>query len=498
MHEVDLSWQEAVAVVRRRRRLILQVFAGGLGLMTLGLMVLKPTYEATATLLVTATRAHDITADAEAMPTLDKVGDEDLNSYAELFTSETLIRQVLAPQATAGLIPEKGVVSRTLALPRDFFRSCYRFIHAIPAATPLDDWVDDVVDHLKVEIVKKTNLISVSYRQRGVDPEWTAAFVNALVDLGLHQSTNAGQQRQAREFFVGQRVVLSDHVRTAESAERDFFVRESLDAIPEQRSLLRTRLAELTQTAQDTERDHTVASARVAALHDEIRRHPEVIATEVKREQNQAVQFLKPRILEKEMERNQLLSLYAPTSDRVQDVERELAAAKRLLAAEVAMLATRTTATNPTYQTLDTDLAQAKVDAATLQARADALRAQIVEVRHAMAHLDDVAAERSRLDADLQGANDALATYTKKQEQARLGSALDQSRIVNLAIMEPAAVPPAPEHIHGMLLGVLGGLFFVCAAIGLAFLFDMLDPAIRGARDVEVSTGVPVLGEIPT
>lgn len=498
MHEVDLSWQEALAVVRRRRRVILQIFAGGIVLMALGLIVLKPTYEATATLLVTATRTRDISTAAEAMPTLDKVAEEDLNSYAELFKSQTLIRQILAPQAAAGAMPEKGLLSRALAVPRDVFRAGYRFIHDIPPATPLDDWVDDVADHLKVDIVKKTNLISVSYRQRGVDPPWTAAFINALVDLGLHQSTNAGQQRQATEFFEGQRIVLSDHVRTAEAAERDFFVREGLDAIPEQRALLRTRLAELTQTLQDTERDHAAATARIDSLQREIRQHPAVIATEVRHEQNQAIQFLKPRILEKEMERSQLLSLYAPTSDRVQDVERELAEAKQLLAAERSMLATSTTATNPTYQTLDTDLAQAKVDAATLQGRGGALRAQIEDVRHSMAHLDDVAAEHSRLDADLQAANDALTTYSKKQEQARLGSALDQSRLVNIAVMEPAEVPPTPQHVHGMLLGVLGVLFFVCVAVGLAFLFDLLDPSIRGARDVEVTTGLPILGEIPT
>ncbi len=262
--------------------------------------------------------------------------------------------------------------------------------------------------------------------------------------------------------------------------------------------MLRSRLAELSQTLQDTERDQVAALARSDSLRAELARRPKIIASEVRHEQNQAIQFLKPRVLEKEMERNGLLSLYAPNNDRVQDVERELAEAKKLLASERAMLDARTMASNPTYQTLDADLAQATVDAATLRARGDAIRGQIEDLRHAMAHLDEVAAEYSRLDADLHAATDALAVYTKKQEQARLGSALDQSRIVDIAVMEPAEVPPTPVHLHAMLLALLGVIFFLCAGLAAAFLFDLLDPAIRGARDVELNAGLPVLAEIPT
>jgi uncharacterized protein involved in exopolysaccharide biosynthesis len=218
----------------------------------------------------------------------------------------------------------------------------------------------------------------------------------------------------------------------------------------------------------------------------------------VRRAQNQAVAFLKPRILDKEMERSELLSKYTPSSSRVQDVERELADARRLLAAEHPTVAEVTTAPNPTYQALEGDLARARVDQQAAQARVGALRTRIDETRAMVAHLDDVAAEHSRLEEELAAASEAYATYTKKQEQARLGSALDASHIVNVAVIEPAVVPDSPERAHGLLLLALGLVFWLSAGAAAAIAADLLDASVRSARDAELATGLPVLAEIPS
>src|SRR5207245_2799725 len=138
-----------------------------------------------------------------------------------LFKSESLIRQILAPQAAAGAMPEKGILSRTLAVPRDLFRSGYRFIHDIPSATPLDDWVDDVVDHLTVDIVKKTNLISVSHRQRA----------DRLAATRDPPASGGDRHRSAARAEPGHPVSQAAHPR-----ERDGAQPAALALCPEQRS----------------------------------------------------------------------------------------------------------------------------------------------------------------------------------------------------------------------------------------------------------------------
>ncbi|MDX2169481.1 MAG: hypothetical protein SF182_20600 [Deltaproteobacteria bacterium] len=498
MRDFDLAWPDLLDALRRRRGLVLRIAGAGVGLMLLAAFVLGPTYRASTTLLVAATRSRSISPDAEAMPLVDRVGEEDLNSQAELLRSEPLIRRVLEPQAAAGLAPAHGWVSWLVSLPREAGRALYRALHDVPAPTPLDEWVDDVRDHLDVAVVKKTNLIEVAYKQRGVDPTWMAAFLNDLVDAALRQQASAGQQAQASEFFDGQRGLLAERVQAAEQAKKAFFQREGLDSIPEQRAVLRGRLSELNVGLENASTDLATADARVESLQRELSRHPATIAQEVRRAQNQAVQFLKPRVMEKEMARDELLSTYAPTNSRVVDAERELSAAKRLLAAEQAMVAETTTTANPTHQAIEAALASATVEAAALRARVAALRAQADETRAAIAHLDDVGAENSRLEQELAAANEAYLTYTRKQEQARLGSALDASRIVNVAVVEPAAVPPTPERAHGLILLALGAMMSLGCGLAVALLLELLDPTVRSGRDAERAAGVPVLAEVPS
>ena len=491
------SWRDVADGLRRRRGLILRIGGVGLLCMAVAAMALAPTYESTATLLVSATRSRTVSPDAEAMPLVDRVTEEDLNSQAELLRSPALIRRVLEPMAAAGQMPAHGVVGRILGAPREAGRALHRLLHGVPPPSPLDEWADDVEEHLGVAVRKKTTLIDVNYRQRGVDPVWATAFVNQLIDAALRQQASAGQQEQASLFFESQRGLLAGRVQDAERAKRAFFAREGLDAVPEQRALLRARLTELGVGLQDSEAALAASTARESSLRRELGRYPTTVATEVRRAQNQAVQFIKPKVLEKEMERQELLSRYAPTNSRVQDVERELAAARRLLAAEQATVAETTTTLNPTYQALEAGLAQATVDTATVQARVDALRGQIETVRGSLDRLDQVAAENNRLEQELAAANEAYLTYTRKQEQARLGSALDASRIVNVAVVEPASVPERPERSHGLLLIVLAGLMSLGLGVAVAVLLELLDPTIRGRRDAELISGLPVLGSLP-
>lgn len=499
MRELELlTWADLADALRRRRGLILRVGGAGMLLMALAAFILGPTYRASTTLMVTASRSRSISPDAEAMPLVDRVGEEDLNSQAELLRSPVLIRRVLEPQAAQGLMPQPGLLGQVLGAPREAGRALYRLLHGVPAPSPLDEWVDDVRERLDVALLKKTTLIEVSYRERGVDPAWAAGFVNALVDAAIAQQAAAGQQAQASEFFAVQRGLLGERARAAEEAKRAFFTREGLDAVPEQRAILRARMTELGVGLQDAEAGLAGASARVATLARELGRHPQTVAAEVKRAQNQAVQFLKPRVLDKEMERNELLSRFAPGSSRVQDVERELAEARRLLAAEQATVAETTTARNPTHQALEASLAAAQADAAALQARVDALRGQLDGTRAAIARLDEVAAEHTRLEQELAAANEALLTYTRKQEQARLGSALDASRIVNVAVVEPAEVPQNPERSHGLVLIALAGLLSLGLGVAAALLAELRDPSVRGPRDAAGVSGLPVLAEVPS
>lgn len=492
----SMTWNEFVTVLYRRRRLIAQLSLAGTIAVALLVIGLGPSYRASATLMVTAERARSISSDAEALPTLDRVTDEDLNSQAVLLGSRDLLRSVLNRFRGTEHEPIPSLISRVVALPFEAVDRLHRILHGLPPVDDFERWVDATQRHLTIAPIKKTSLIEVAYKERGADPVWTATFVNALVDEGLARHERVSQQSEAQQFFDQQQQLLNERVVSAEAMRSAFYAREQLDSVPEQRALWRNRLSELNMTLQVAESDLAVETARAATLNNELRAHPKMIAHESRLTQNQAVQFIKPRILEKELERNQLLSTYKASSMKVRDVERELAEARRLLDAEQLMLSEQTKAANPTYQTLELELAQAKTQTAAAQARVDTLREQIQQVRTSLEHLDTVAAEQARLEQEVGVAKDAYATYARKHEQARLSSALDQSRLINVAVAQPAEIPVGPSRAYRVTLILLGALMSSAAAIGFALVRDGLDPTLRGGPDAERLTGLPLLAEV--
>jgi uncharacterized protein involved in exopolysaccharide biosynthesis len=497
MLEQDFRWREIVATLDRRRRVVIRVFVAAVVLVALGLFLLGPRYPATATLMVTAERARPtVSADPSTGAPVDRVTDEDLNSEVALLQSEPLIREVLAdhpsPPRGRSLV---GALVQVATFPLEVLRASYRAAHHIPAPTPFDDLVDRTARHLAVRPVKKSSLITVSYAERGVPPAWSADFVNDLVARHMARHSQLSRQPEAQRFFESQRTMLTERSARAEAALLAFHERQGLDSMPEQRQMWRTRLADLKGRLADAEAVRAERTARVAFLTSELERYPVMVRVESRSAQNQAVQYLKPRVMEKEIQRNSLLSTYRPDSLKVRDVERELAAARRILDREKDMVTETRDAANPTHQALEVDLAKARTALAAIQARVEVVQSEIGESAARVERLGAVLAEQDQLEREANAARESLLTYTRKEE-ARLSSALDQSHIVNLAVARAAEPAPVPASSRALLLFPLGVVASFLFAVLAAFAVDRLDATVKNAREVESLTRLPVLAEV--
>src|SRR3972149_10048969 len=81
--------------------------------------------------------------------------------------------------------------------------------------------------------------------------------------------------------------------------------------------------------------------------------------------------------------------------------------------------------------------------------------------------------------------------YQKKHEEARISAAMDQQRIVNVSIAQPAQRPLKPvaprkalNLLLGLLLGAMGGL-------GLAFATEHFDHSFTTGRELEAPPPPP-------
>ncbi len=497
MTDQPIPWPELLAILHRRRKFILQVFLAGFVTVAIGVWMQEPNYRAFATLMITSDRAQIVVSpDANTRPNIERITEQDMNSEVALIHSEALVREVLAPHWDDSEAQSPGIFGRIasiLTFPLEIPALLYQKLHGVPPSTAFDSWVQVVLEQLGVGIVGRSNLIEVSFYAS--DPTWAARFVNELVSRHIERRAKFSQQSEARRFFESQRDVLAAKSLEAEAALEDFNRRQGIDSLsPGQRQATRERLDELQTMLANSERELSESTARVGFLTSEIKNYPRNIATESKIARNQ--QFIQPKILELELERSQLLSKYAPTSVKIRDIDRQIAEARRLMASNRETLAETTNAINPAYQNLEVDLAQTKAQMATVGARVEALRAQIAEHKTTVGHLDEISSEQERLEQAVATSKEAAATYSKKEEEARFTTALDESKLVDLTVAQPAEVPSVPEKTKQAFMLLLGTGMSLVAALALAYLRDRLDPSVKSAAEAKDVTGLPVLAEV--
>jgi uncharacterized protein involved in exopolysaccharide biosynthesis len=210
------------------------------------------------------------------------------------------------------------------------------------------------------------------------------------------------------------------------------------------------------------------------------------------------LQQMKSTLLNLELKRTDLLTKFDPSYRTVQEVEKEIAQTREaLVAAEKAPLKDETTDRDPTHAWLVNELAKASAEQTALAARADATSRAVAAYRASARELNQQEIVQQDLQRDAKTAEERYMLYLRKQEEARISDALDQKRIVNVAIAEAATVPALPSSPKWSLTLILGFLLALMTTVGLAFTADYLDPSFRTPDEVERYLDVPVLASIP-
>jgi uncharacterized protein involved in exopolysaccharide biosynthesis len=429
-----------------------------------------------------------ISPDAGSGSVIDLVTAQDLNAEVAMLSSISTIREVLERHRDAIQSPVRSWTQRLAEIatsPTDWPALLYSSYHDVAPVTPFEGWVRSTAAYTDAHIVKGTNLIEVTYEAE--NPRWAAQFVNELIAYHVDHHARIYQQEEARDFIGSQRELLSQRFRDAEQALRDFSQREDTDSVPDQHTAIRGHVTELQTALESANRDLVEGQARASFLERAIQSQSKQLESYSPRQMVQA------RLVDLQLQRSQLLVQFAPTSIRVQDIDRQIAEAEHLLNSDAIANAA---ASSPTYQALTAEITQTRAQLAAVTARAAVLQAQIAEKTALLSHLDDVSAEYERLNQDVATAREALMTYRRKEEQARFSVALDESHIVNVSIVEPAAVPAAPTPSRAATWFLSGAVMSLILGLALGYVRDRLDPSVQTAAEAARITSLPVLADI--
>lgn len=407
-----------------------------------------------------------------------EVTEEELNSELELLESSDVLRQVVV---SCGLDQRRSFLTSLLA--RD-------------EATRIAKATERLQKDLKVELVRKSNIISVSYEKD--DPQLAAQVLSALGDAYLKKNVAVHRPPGQFEFFDQETEVYKKKLADAEQKLKDFSNQEGGVAPQVARDITLEKLNEFRADLQQTKADIITTDERIHALEKQAGTTPQRLTTESRRTDDaQVLQGLKNTLMSLELKRTELLTKYQPTYALVQEVDKQIADTRASIETEESRpVREETTDRNPTYAWINEELAKARADYSGLQARAAALQGIVSKYEDQARDLEQKGIVQQDLMRTVKTDEENYLLYQRKREEARMTDALDRTHILNVAVAERPTVPTLPSNSPWTTL-MLGGLLAITISVGIAFTVEYFDASFRTPAEVVGELSIPVLAAVP-
>jgi len=470
-----------VAMVVFRRRKVLVWTASLVLAASVFYAIAGSKYQAEMKVLVRRGRADaPISTAVNAPLDLTRMGitEEELNSEVELLRDPEVLRKVVEQTGAGG---------------RDWFH----ILHLGEGrAQRIERAARRLAKKLRVQPLKKTNLIAISYGAG--DGQSAARVLRSLAAVYMDKHMAVHRPAGELSFFEQQ---TEESKRQLEQSSRRllaFSHSQGIVSAVQQRDFALQKLSELQASQGQTGIEIAESRQRAAELEQELLKLPERTTTQLRTADNpELLKSLKATLLDLQLKHTQLLTKFEPNHRLVQEVEQQIAQADAAIIAESSSpVRDETTDRNPNYQWAKTELQRMQVQVQGLQARQSAASVQAFAWRRIAAKLGEDAIVQDDLLSARKTAQENYFLYVKKKEEARMNDALDERGIVNVAIAEQGAAPALPLSSVWTVLAM--GLFGAGAAgVGAAFGAEYLDPRFRDPDDVLACLNAPVLASLP-
>jgi uncharacterized protein involved in exopolysaccharide biosynthesis len=475
--ELSSAWKRFRDAMGRRRRAFVTVTVVTF-LLIQGVGFFWPaTFAAQAAILIQKSRSS---APLDTDPTQSStvisgaVTEEEVNSEIAILTS----REVLAATvAAAGLdrAPQPWYL-RLLFLPLRAYDRIYASYHHFTVADDTDRAIRSLGKAISAERLKSSNVLVITLEAH--DPKAAEVVLAELLRIYVRHHTEVHFRNQMAPVFSGQAdeiqkrlEELQDQLQQAKhqagtvdaAAERD--VQLKIDAtLREEADMLRRRLAELDAKLLAFERERNGGGARASVS-------------------GPILDGLKAEVNRLELEQVKMESRYREGFPLLEENKKKLERTRQALKDESALVFEH----NPTLVALEHDRANAAAERAGVARRLAVLDKQLAASRQRLLGLDTQTTEAERGKLRLRALQDRYLMYLSRGEQARIDTALDESRLTNASVVQAAAAsakPVRPKKSVLLLMSVVGGLLtglFGCAwmelrAIGLAAILAAIAP----------------------
>lgn len=464
------SFRDVLHVVFKQKKRILIFFIVTVIMVAIVTIVAKPIYEAKAQILVKIGRENLYIPPNSATSQIIRPNREDqINSELELLKSPSLSENVV-----------KALGAKTIYKNLDDPDAVIKFQKSFSA-----------------EGIEKSNVIAIRFKHE--NPKMAATVVNTLANTYLEKHLLIYKNTQSYNFFEEQSKLLKSKLEQAEEALKTFKKQHSITNIGEEQKLLLNQIGVLRAELNRTASQEAETKNRILQIRQQLDITPETITQgEVVDYNSGLISNLEARLVELQLKEKELLIKYTPQSRLVKNVEEEIQLVRdKLVDQESKQYGKSSIGLNVTYQRLKEELFRNQTEYKALSAKKAIQNDQFEDYRAKLEELNNIEVEIKQLQqlVDVNGKNYQL--YLSKFEESRISDAMDNKKIANVSLIEPASPPldpVSPKVLLNIFIGIFLGGF---GGMGLGFFSEFLDDSLEKPEDVEKILQLPVLASIP-
>jgi uncharacterized protein involved in exopolysaccharide biosynthesis len=447
-----------MGVLQKRRKVVMYLFFVIVGVITLAAFLVPPTYRASARLMIN----YQLDIEKEHLLSLIQIHDK---SYYERLSSEPIIitmRSVLEPVvATLGLDRQKGSVEEPLPSARD------RAIERLGT-------------EIEAEREKDSNVIKVSYESR--NPDLAASIVREVVDQYIKQRPGLERDERDVEYFDKQIAQVKAQIDDLEKKGMEYKARERVLSVDRQASILFETLADYDKRLTDVRAERISREARLKVIREQLVQGGEIVIPNT--EAGNAggrylyVNELSKTLLALEIKKSSLEQKYTANHPELASVLAQIDENKKKIDEAVKEL-----------------IQGEEIDIKAKQAEERALAGSVAQVASNVTELSRQGYELGKLTIGIDDLKSVYSMLLRQREQAKM-AASRQEYLVQVKVLEAAAVPQRPVSPNRPLWISLGLLLGLIVSLGVAFFMEYFDHSVNSADDVHQCLGLPILAAI--
>jgi uncharacterized protein involved in exopolysaccharide biosynthesis len=481
---IDISLRDLAAPLFRKQRLILVSFLAIVAGIMLFSLLRGPSYSSQMAILVNRERLDPLVSTqqmTQMVGTNNAVTPEEINSETELLRSHDVLERVVRAN---GLEKHHGFSIFDLLRPGQ------------TEADRIERAVKQLATGLKIAPLRESNIIQVAYSSR--NPHAAYGVLKSLGDAYIEKHVAVHRPAGSYQFFATETQKYSTELHSAENALRRFEVQNAVADPSDQLSNLAQQFAESIGALHQAEQTTAADEQRIHEDEMQMSNTPQrLITREESANNDKLINDATTALLAAETKRMQLALKYDESYPLVKEADQEIAQDKAAVEqAEKRIYVAQTTDRDPTFEFLREDLAKTKADLAAQRATQNAAQRSIRSIQDRMVSLDQLALSRRDLERDAKAAEDNYLLYLGKREQERASNAMDVTRIANVAIAVPPAIPVLPAH-SWLFMGFLAVLIGAFLSVGIGYTADYFDSSFHTPAEVADALGIAVVIAMP-